>query len=260
MDPAGVLAVVPARLASTRLPGKMLLADTGWPLIRHTWSRLGPLADRGVRVIVAVDASELAVAASGFGAEVMTTRPDHPNGTSRIAEVAARLGDDCPDIVVNVQGDEPELDPGLVEIAVDALADRPECDASTLACPFGTGEDPSDPAIVKVVRDRAGRALYFSRSCIPFDRDGSAAVTPLKHVGLYVYRRALLDRWTELEPTPLERSESLEQLRLLESGIRMAVAEVEAGRHRNGIDTPAQYAAFVERVRASGGPGAPNHA
>ena len=170
------------------------------------------------------------------------TRRDHSNGTSRIAEAVAHYD---AQIIVNVQGDEPEIEPSLIDLAVQTLRDHADCPMATLASPFAPDESPSDPNIVKVVIDRQCRALYFSRSQIPFDRDGAGQAIPLKHVGLYVYRREFLQVYASLAPTPLEQAEKLEQLRVLEHGYKIAVAVGEA--HFHGIDTPEQYEEFVRR-------------
>lgn len=240
-----IVAVIPARFGSTRFPGKMLADRTGHPLVQHVYGR-AILARSIQRVIVATDDERIAEAVRAFDGEVMMTRADHPNGTSRIAEVARSL--DAP-IIVNVQGDEPELDPSLIDRAVNALVQDQGAAVATIASPFASHEDPADPNIVKVVLNRRGRALYFSRALIPHDRDGEGAgATPLKHVGLYVYRRDFLFEYTTLPPTPLEEAERLEQLRVLEFGHAITVAVAEA--HHHGIDTPEQYEAFVERYRS----------
>ncbi|MFK7959373.1 MAG: 3-deoxy-manno-octulosonate cytidylyltransferase [Phycisphaerales bacterium] len=260
------LIVIPARYESSRFPGKMLASETGRTLLQHTWERA--MASGAGDVLVATDHAEIAAVARGFGASVRMTRADHPNGTSRIAEVVADMDELPPDApVVNVQGDEPELDPGLIEAAVGALLSRPDCMVSTLAAPLDAGDDADDSNIVKVVTDLDGRALYFSRSRVPFSRrdgrageatDGAAdgPAPPLRHIGLYVYRRSFLARYAEMQPTPLEVAERLEQLRVLEHGHRIAVATVATGRHRSGIDTPEQYAAFVARWNAGSDDGA----
>jgi 3-deoxy-manno-octulosonate cytidylyltransferase (CMP-KDO synthetase) len=176
------------------------------------------------------------------------TSPEHANGTSRIAEVAATLDDDY---IVNVQGDEPEIDPRLIDLAVEALVADDDCVMSTVASPFAPGEDPADRHINKVVVDAHGRALYFSHALIPHNRDeiDEPPARPLKHVGLYVYRRPFLATYVALPPTPLEQTEHLEQLRVLEHGYRIAVAVAEA--HHHGIDTPQQYEAFVSRWKGA---------
>lgn len=252
-----IVAIIPARFASVRFPGKPLADATGKPLIRHV-CEAAARSRRLSRIIVATDDLRIADAVRAFGGEVAMTRADHPNGTSRIAEVASAI--DC-DVVVNVQGDEPSIEPELIDGAIDALLARPACPMATIASPFGAHEDPADPNLVKVVLAADGTALYFSRSPIPAwrDRDRSLAADPaarapaeaLKHVGLYVYRRDFLVRFPTLPATPLERCEQLEQLRALEHGHRIAVAIGEAPFH--GVDTPEQYEAFVRRYRATAG-------
>lgn len=247
-----IVAIIPARLGSTRFPGKVLAAETGKPLIQHVVERAWR-SSRLSRVIVATDDDRVASAVSAFGGEIVMTRADHPNGTSRLGEAAARLNLKPHDIIVNVQGDEPEIESEAIDAAIAALGESSEARAvsmATIAVPFGPGEDPRDPNCVKVVLDQHGRALYFSRALIPHDRDKRGdAPAPLRHVGLYVYRRAFLERYLTLSPTPLERSEQLEQLRVLEHGYAIGVA-IRA--HANvGIDTPEQYRAFVERFRQS---------
>jgi len=246
--PAGgerVIAVVPARWGSTRFPGKALALLEGTPIIVHALRRAAE-AKCVQRVIAAVDDERIAKAARDAGFEAVITRADHPNGTSRIAEVAEKLH--C-ELVVNVQGDEPRIEPTLIELAVDAL-DRAgrEVPVATVASPFMPGEDPANPNIVKAVVGANGRALYFSRSLVPFNRDGTAeGVKPLKHVGLYVYRRPFLPTFVLMPSTPLERTEQLEQLRVLENGYDIAVAIGEAKFH--GVDTPEQLAALATKVR-----------
>ncbi len=240
------VAVIPARWASTRLPGKPLAKDTGRYLIQHVYERT--LAARAIaRVIVATDDHRIVEAVESFGGTAVLTRPDHESGTDRVAEVAQSL--DC-DVVVNVQGDEPEIEPAALDKLV-ALFAQSECQMATLACPFSAvpGADPVDPDAVKVVVDQRGRALYFSRACIPCAREGKYiyGVTPLLHLGTYAYRRDFLLRLAALPPTALERTERLEQLRALEHGYDIWVALVE--RAAVGIDTPADYAAFVQRYR-----------
>lgn len=236
--------IIPARYASTRLPGKPLLAETGLPLICHVMDRAAQA--RGVeRVIVATDDERIAQAVRAHGGTAVMTRADHPNGTCRIAEAAAGLPDRV-DVVVNVQGDEPEIDPRLIERLIERLraGDEP---MATAASRFGADQDASDPNVVKVVTDQRGRAMYFSRARIPHDRDGGGGVPVYKHAGVYAYRRSFLPVYVSLAPTPCETAEKLEQLRALEHGHAIAVVEAESD--HPGIDTPAQYAAFVERWR-----------
>jgi 3-deoxy-manno-octulosonate cytidylyltransferase (CMP-KDO synthetase) len=251
---AAIVGIIPARLGSTRLPGKVLLSQTGRPLIQHVFesaSRAGRLS----RVVVATDDQRVLDACAAFGAPAVLTSADHPNGTSRLCQAAGLLGLADDDVIVNVQGDEPEVEPDAIDAAVDALlgaaADGSRAAIGTVAVPFAPGENPADPAAVKVVRGVTGRALYFSRSLIPFDRDATGAAPPLRHVGLYAYSTLTLRRYAALAPTPLERAEQLEQLRALEHGLPIAVALRPAA--RPGIDTPEQYAAFVKRWTAGTG-------
>jgi 3-deoxy-manno-octulosonate cytidylyltransferase (CMP-KDO synthetase) len=241
---SNALAVIPARYASTRFPGKPLADKTGKPLIRHVVERVRE-AKNVSRIIVATDDTRIAQAVEAFGGEVTMTG-DHPNGTSRIAEVVKGIPQAESEIVVNVQGDEPEIEPGLIDLLIDGLLADKTAPMATLASPFAPGEDPTNPNIVKMVVDQKGRAMYFSRSLIPFDRDKSG-IKPLKHPGLYAYRREFLLKYVTLEPTPLEQAEQLEQLRALEHGYKIAVVKAVVRHH--GIDTPEQYEAFVKRVR-----------
>lgn len=246
-NPTRIAAVIPARMNSSRFPGKMLADATGRPLIQHVYER-ARACPRVQEVIIATDDARIEAAAARFGARCIRTREDHPNGTSRIAEASAQID---ADIIVNVQGDEPELEPELITAAIDALLADPGADMSTVVSPFLPSEDPANPNIVKCVITHVGnnrrtpRAMYFSRALIPFPRDGNAPAAPLKHVGLYVYRRAFLPVFAALPPTDVERTEQLEQLRVLEHGHAIAVAHGIARSH--GIDTREQYEAFVSR-------------
>lgn len=247
-----VVAVIPARYGSTRFPGKPLADATGWPLIRHVYER-ARRASRVDEVIVATDDERIAAAVRGFGGRAEMTPSDLASGTDRVAAVvrALRAGD-ADDLVLNVQGDEPELEPDYLDRLVERLAGC-GCGMATLACPFPPDADPRDPARVKVVLNRRGEALYFSRSVIPYVRDAggaaAAAARPLLHLGVYAYRRAFLLEFAGWRPTDLERAEQLEQLRALEHGCAVAVEVVE--RAVAGIDTPADYDAFVRRWRAA---------
>lgn len=247
--------IIPARMASTRFPGKVLASRTGKPLIQHVFEAASRAAC-AARVVIATDDARVAGAAQGFGAECILTREDHPNGTSRLAEAAQKLGLGPEEIVVNAQGDEPELEPALVDGAVAALRDS-AAPMATAAVPFAPGEDPANPNLVKVVVRRDGRAMYFSRSMIPFERDRGAVtragVPPLKHIGLYAYRRPFLETYLALPETALEKTEQLEQLRVLWHGHDIAVA-VRSLRTYGGIDTPEQYEAFVKRHAERAGP------
>jgi 3-deoxy-manno-octulosonate cytidylyltransferase (CMP-KDO synthetase) len=240
--------IIPARMGSTRFPGKVLASATGRPLIQHVYQR-AQLARCARRVVIATDDSRVRDAVLSFGGECIMTSADHPNGTSRIAEAAQLLGLPAEAVVVNAQGDEPELEPSLIDEGVQALL-KSQAPVATAAIPFADGEDAGNPNLVKVVVGGDGCALYFSRALIPFQRDpGSERVRPLKHVGLYIYRRGFLDEYLGLTETLLERTEQLEQLRILGHGRKIAVAVVNASSF-GGIDTPEQYHAFVARWKS----------
>lgn len=251
-DLSKALAIIPARMASTRLPGKPLLTETGKPLIQHVVENAQQAASLE-RIVVATDDQVIVDAVRSFGGEAVLTGP-HPNGTSRLAE-ALTLIDDNHDIIVNVQGDEPEIDPSVIDALVTGITQDANAPMATLCSRFALDEDPTNPNIVKLVRDVRGRAMMFSRSLIPFDRDaGGVSAKPQvaywKHPGLYAYRRDFLANvYPTLSPTPLEDIEKLEQLRVLEHGYAIAVIEADAP--EPGIDTPEQYAAFVERYAHS---------
>jgi 3-deoxy-manno-octulosonate cytidylyltransferase (CMP-KDO synthetase) len=253
------VAIIPARLGSTRLPGKVLLNETGGPLIRHVWES-ARAAKTLSRVVIATDDERVRETCIGFGAECVMTRADHPNGTSRLSEASTILNLASDDLVVNVQGDEPEVEREAIDGAVDALLRlervHPDACIGTVAVPFGADEDPRDPNCVKVVLGLDSRALYFSRSLIPFDRDdkGGEDARAFRHVGLYVYRKRFLDEYVGMASTSLERCEQLEQLRALQHGRLIAVAVRPAA--RIGIDTPEQYNAFVQRWKSNHTPNA----
>jgi 3-deoxy-manno-octulosonate cytidylyltransferase (CMP-KDO synthetase) len=226
------VAVIPARFASTRFPGKPLADIDGHPMIEHVYRRASA-ASRVAYTIVATDDLRIATAVATFGGKVRLTRADHQSGTDRLAEVAETL--DC-DIVVNVQGDEPLLDPRAIDEAIAPFAD-PAVSMTTLYRRIDNPADLSNPNVVKVVVDRGGFALYFSRAPIPFSRDPRGGWPPLyRHIGLYAYRRSALLVLASLDPTPLERAEALEQLRALEHGIR--IKAVETKYDSLGVDTP----------------------
>jgi 3-deoxy-manno-octulosonate cytidylyltransferase (CMP-KDO synthetase) len=230
---SSVVAIIPARYQSSRFPGKALADLGGRPMIEHVCRRAA-MASRVDAVIVATDDARIADAVRAFGGQAWTTRADHATGTDRLAEVAAALP--C-DIVVNVQGDEPLVAPEAIDALVAPLQDDPSLEMATLARRMDADDDPAVPHVVKVVRDRRGDALYFSRCPIPFVRDGRRdEVATFAHLGLYAYRRATLLRLAALPPTALEQAESLEQLRALEHGIRIRV--VETGYASIGVDTP----------------------
>jgi 3-deoxy-manno-octulosonate cytidylyltransferase (CMP-KDO synthetase) len=241
--------IIPARLGSTRFPGKVLADRTGRPLIQHVYERAAQ-ARCAARVVIATDDERVRRAVEAFGGECILTR-EHPNGTSRLAEAARTLGLSADAVVVNAQGDEPELEPQLVDAAV-AVLERSGAPMATAAVPFGPDEDASNPNLVKVVLAQDDTALYFSRALVPFPREAgqTGAVRLLKHVGLYVYRRSFLDEYLALPESPLENTEQLEQLRVLYHGRRIAVAVLDIATS-GGIDTPEQYEAFVARWRAA---------
>ena len=246
--PRTALAIIPARYASARLPGKPLLDRTGKPLIQHVVERVRQAQTIG-RVLVATDDPRIADAVAGLGGEAAMTRADHPNGTSRLAEVVQSLGVAPDVIVVNVQGDEPEIEPGVIDALVAMMARRPDLPMGTVAAPLTQPHDIANPNIVKVVCDLSGRALYFSRAPIPHIRDTDES-SRLRHLGLYAYRAAFLPVYAALPPTPLELAEKLEQLRVLEHGHALGVTLTDHA--HPGIDTPEQYAAFVERSQQGG--------
>jgi 3-deoxy-manno-octulosonate cytidylyltransferase (CMP-KDO synthetase) len=233
--------VIPARYGSTRLPGKPLLDIAGRPMIEHV-HRAATQVPGLHGVLVATDDARIADAVAGFGGKAWLTRPDHPTGSDRLAEVARRL---TSDIIVNVQGDEPLMPPSLIQRVVAALADDPTLAIATARCPITDAGVLSDPHVVKVVVDARGDALYFSRAPIPHARDAAPgrAVLGDRHIGLYAYRRTCLLELAEIPPTPLERLERLEQLRALESGYRIGTTATEEA--PIGVDTPAD----LERVR-----------
>jgi 3-deoxy-manno-octulosonate cytidylyltransferase (CMP-KDO synthetase) len=236
-----VTAIIPARYASTRFPGKPLALLQGLPMIQHVCQQVAA-AELVDQVIVATDDQRILDCVQGFGGEAMLTRADHPTGTDRLAEVAGMLDSE---LIVNVQGDEPLIQPQMIDQAIQPLLDNPAIEMGTLAAPLTQVEDFHSPHVVKVVRDLAGYALYFSRAPIPWPRDLSSAelkerlsqLAVWRHVGLYVYRRSLLLDYPHWPETPLEKLERLEQLRALERGVRLYVAET--GWDSHGVDTPA---------------------
>jgi 3-deoxy-manno-octulosonate cytidylyltransferase (CMP-KDO synthetase) len=225
MSSGKVVVVIPARYGSTRLPGKPLVSLSGQPMIQRVYER-AKSARRVDRVIVATDDDRIVKAVTSFGGEARMTRPDHRTGTERVAEVAAHVEGE---VFVNVQGDEPLLDPAAVDTAVSALLDEPQAAVATVATPIKVPGDIMDPNVVKVVLDFDDNALYFSRAPIPWVRDSGSAiqVRHLKHLGLYVFQREALLEYPTLPQGELERIEQLEQLRWLENGSKIRVAEVE---------------------------------
>jgi 3-deoxy-manno-octulosonate cytidylyltransferase (CMP-KDO synthetase) len=241
-----VVAVIPARLRSTRFADKVLAKDTGKYLIQHTYER-ACLAKLPEKVIIAADDEKVMAAAKTFGAECVLTSPDHQSGTDRIAEAVADMD---VEIIVNLQGDEPEIDPGNIDYLAKMLMDNPDCPMATLAAEFQTAEQVSDPNIVKAIIGCSNKAIYFSRWPIPYDREKSGVGGVgqyLRHIGIYAYRKEFLLEITTLPQTPLEKIEKLEQLRAIENGFSILVGKVK---HTcDGIDTPEQYAEFVKRYK-----------
>ncbi|MCC7125077.1 MAG: 3-deoxy-manno-octulosonate cytidylyltransferase [Acidobacteria bacterium] len=241
MTEPSVVAIIPARFHSTRLPAKILADIAGRPMIEHVYMRAA--AARTVSaVIVATDDQRIERVVHGFGGHAAMTRADHLSGTDRLAEVAATLT--C-DIVVNVQGDEPLLDPSVIDAVVAPMLADPTLPMATACRPVRDIHEFTSPGAVKVVRDEGGRAMYFSRAPVPFPRDAQATVPDEAriHVGLYAYRRAALLALAALPPAAAERTESLEQLRALANGL--AIQVVETTHQSFGVDT----AADLERVR-----------
>jgi 3-deoxy-manno-octulosonate cytidylyltransferase (CMP-KDO synthetase) len=240
--------IIPARLASTRLPNKPLADLGGKPMVVRVAERAQQSG--AARIIVATDHADIAAACAAHGIEACMTRADHPSGTDRIAEVARTLGLAPDAVVVNLQGDEPLIDPALLAACAARIA--PDVPMATCAHPLSDVADTFNPNVVKVVLDKPGRALYFSRATIPWHRDGFATTreqlpagyVPLRHIGLYAYSNAFLQRYPQLEPSPLESIEALEQLRVLWHGVPIAV-HVTAEAPHAGVDTPAD----LERVR-----------
>ena len=237
------IGVIPARFSSTRFPGKIVASETGKPLVQHVVER----ARRAAKlrdVIVATDDQRIADALKPFKTQCVMTSPRHVSGTDRIAEVAASLSDD---IIVNIQGDEPEIEPETIDSLVARL--EKSGDMATAGTPFAPGMNPADPNLVKVVISLDGKAIYFSRSVIPFLREPAGDVRPAYylHQGIYAYRREFLLQLASWPSTPLEQAEKLEQLRVLEHGRSIEV--VITGRAVHGIDTPEQYQEFVKRYK-----------
>jgi 3-deoxy-manno-octulosonate cytidylyltransferase (CMP-KDO synthetase) len=247
--------VIPARFASTRLPGKPLREIAGKPMIEHVWGSAG--RSGAGQVVIATDDERIAAAAREFGAELCMTRAEHSTGTDRLAEVVDAMAWPDETIVVNLQGDEPLMPAELVQRVAADLADHELARIATAATPIRSTAEFFDPNVVKVVTDHAGYALYFSRAPIPWDRDRCAdgqralpqALAPLRHIGLYAYRAGFLRSFARMEPTRLENTERLEQLRALWSGERIHVLEITE--HPGpGVDTETDIA-LVEGIMSS---------
>lgn len=245
--------VIPARYASRRLPGKVLLDIGGKPMIRHVVECAARSAASSV--VVATDDARVEQAVRDFGARVVMTSSAHPSGTDRVAEAVGKLGFADQEIVVNVQGDEPEMPPELIDQVAELLASRPQAAVATASAPLDHPAQLADPSVVKVVVDRNGYALYFSRAAIPHSRDAaaaaSAAAAARRHLGIYAYRCGYLRRFAERPVCPVEEQEKLEQLRALWYGEKIACAEATAI-PAAGIDTRAD----LERARRAAGSGA----
>lgn len=240
-----VEAFIPARYAATRLPGKPLADICGRPMIEWVYERAGA-SELVERVTIATDDERIAGAVRAFGGNVVMTSVHCLSGTDRIAEVVRAMGAKAPDIVVNVQGDEPLMEPSMIDQAVRPLLDDPTLLLSTLKTRITDPEEFVDPHAVKVVTDSDGFALYFSRSSIPYDGDGGGLggeAGAFKHIGLYVYRTSFLLDFARLDPTPLEKQERLEQLRALENGVKIKVIETDF--NPASVDTEED----LERVR-----------
>jgi len=236
-----VVGVIPARLAATRLPNKPLVEIAGRPMIQHVWER-ARRAPGLTEAVVATPDAEIARAVEAFGGWAVMTSPEHRSGTDRVAEAAVHLGLDANDVVVNIQGDEPLLEPESISAAVAPLLADPSLPMTSLMCPCPP-EDRDNPACVKVVPALNGDALYFSRARVPFPRNPDGPAPVMQHIGLYAYRRSFLAVFASLPPSPLERTESLEQLRALEHGYRIRMVRVEQA--PVGVDTPED----LERAR-----------
>jgi 3-deoxy-manno-octulosonate cytidylyltransferase (CMP-KDO synthetase) len=262
--------VIPARYASTRFPGKPLLTETGWPLVRHVYEQ-AKQSKLAQQVVIATDDERIAEVIKSFGGEYVMTDSNHPTGTDRLAEVATRYLPDV-DLIVNVQGDEPELEPEKIDALIELYAAAGDAAMATLVCPFpsdkfsGNGS-PLDPAACKAVLGKpvfkkgasteitiGYEALYFSRNLVPYPRETEGKVTDpsqyFMHIGIYAYAPDFLKKFVTLPQGHLEKSEKLEQLRVLENGYKI-VAGIVAGA-TPGIDTPEDYAAFLERWKAKG--------
>ncbi|MDT8992092.1 3-deoxy-manno-octulosonate cytidylyltransferase [Curvibacter sp. APW13] len=245
--------LIPARLASTRLPNKPLADICGLPMVVRVARRLAPLAEQGIRTVVVADSSSIIEACRQFGVEVILTREDHPSGTDRLAEACDLLGLPAEEVVVNVQGDEPLIPPELVAGVAHLLVDSPQVSMATAAHALSGPGELTNPNVVKVVLNHCAEALYFSRAPIPWWRDGyamgveafPAQGAPLRHIGIYAYRAGFLRQYPTLPPSPLEQIEALEQLRALWNGYRILVHTTTQA-PGPGVDTLED----LERVRA----------
>ncbi len=240
-----IIVVIPTRYGSSRFAGKVLAKETGKYLVQHTYERA--LCAKSVdQALIATDDQRVMDACAEFGGACVMTSVAHQSGTDRIAEAVADIS---VDIVVNLQADEPEIDPDYIDRVAGLLIDNPDASMATLLAPFETADDVANPNIVKCITDSAGRAIYFSRSVIPYDRQsgGVGDISIYKrHLGIYAYRKDFLMKYSSLEPSFLEQREKLEQLRAIENGYTILTAMVE--QVWDGVDTEEQYQAFIERV------------
>jgi 3-deoxy-manno-octulosonate cytidylyltransferase (CMP-KDO synthetase) len=230
--PRKILGVIPARFSSTRFPGKVLAQIAGKTMLQHVYERAA-LSTYLTSILIATDDDRVYSAAKNFGARVRMTRSDHLSGTDRVAEAASAVD---AEIIVNIQGDEPLIDPAAIDAAILPMVHEPEPVMGTLKKRIEDEREITDPNVVKVVTDRAGDAIYFSRCAIPFEREKSVNTPYFKHIGLYVYQRDFLLAYSALPVGPLETAERLEQLRALENGFRIRVVETEY--ESLGVDTP----------------------
>ena len=245
-----IIVCIPARYGSTRFPAKVLAKDTGKFLIQHTWEQACK-AKLPEKVLIAADDERITDVAKSFGAECIMTSEDCASGTDRVAEAVASID---AEIIVNLQADEPEIDPKHIDFVARLLIDHQHAPMATLAADFQTAEQIADPNIVKVITDYNGRAIYFSRCPIPYDRESNGIGETsqyLRHLGIYAYRKDFLLKITGLPQTKLEKIEKLEQLRAIEHGFEILVGKV--GHTHDGIDTPEQYAEFVKRYKSRKG-------
>jgi 3-deoxy-manno-octulosonate cytidylyltransferase (CMP-KDO synthetase) len=243
--------VIPARYASTRLPGKPLLELAGRPMLQHVYER--SLQSGASEVIIATDDPRIAEVVTNFNATVCMTSAEHTSGTERLAEVVATQGWDDDDIIVNVQGDEPLIPPALIKQVANGLANNAAAPVATLAYPIQSMDEASDPNIVKVVLDKYGYALYFSRASIPCHRDRQTvkdSSVALRHIGLYAYRAGFLKHYGQLQPSPLESIEKLEQLRVLWHGMKIHVG-IATEMPGHGVDTREDLARVNELLTGS---------
>ena len=233
--PLRILGVIPARYASSRFPGKALVSIGGKTMLQHVWERASQ-ARYLTEVVIATDDERILKAAAMFGARAIMTRADHLSGTDRVAEAASTSN---AQLVVNIQGDEPLIDPAAIDAAVLGLLDRDDTPMGTLKVPIARADDIVDPNVVKVVTDANDNAIYFSRAAIPYVREAATRGAHFKHIGLYVYRRDFLLQYSSLPVGPLEQAEKLEQLRALENGHKIRVTETDYD--SLGVDTPEDW-------------------